>query len=221
MEATRWPGVWRSGRDLFTRSLVPGQSVYGEERREVGDAEFRRFDPWRSKLAAWLVRADPPLWLAETRRVLYLGGAHGTTVSHLSDMLPQAQIFVVEKSPVAFAPLLALARSRSNLLPLLADAQLPERYAADVGEVDLLYQDVAQRNQVAIFQENAAATLASGGHGLLMLKVRSITQRRSPGAVLQESRQALVRGGLTVRSATDLSPFSRDHSALWIQSPES
>ena len=46
------------------------------------------------------------------RRILYLGGAHGTTVSHLSDALPRTEIYVVEKSPIVFAPLLALARRR-------------------------------------------------------------------------------------------------------------
>lgn len=217
MEPTRWPGVWRAGRDLFTESLVPGQSVYGEERRTEGGKEYRRIDPWRSKLAAWLARGEPPPLFSGAERVLYLGAAHGTTVSHLSDMLPEAELYVVEKSPVAFAPLLALARSRPNLFPILADAQLPERYAADVGEADVLYQDVAQRNQVAIFLENASAVLAPGGRGVLMLKVRSITQRRSAGAVLAESRQALVAGGFAVRSATDLSPFAREHSALFVE----
>ena len=67
---------------------------------------------------------------------------------------------MIEKSPLSFAPLLELARRRSNLLPILADAQLPERYAADVGTVDLLYQDIAQRGQARIFAENASACLA-------------------------------------------------------------
>ncbi|EQD78421.1 fibrillarin, partial [mine drainage metagenome] len=99
------------------------------------------------------------------------------------------------------------------------DAQLPERYRADVGEVDLLYQDVAQRNQAAIFVENARATLAPHGRGVLMLKVRSVTQRRPSSAIVREARAELTRGGLSVRAEFPLAPFARDHVALLVRAP--
>ena len=211
METTRWPGVFREGRDLYTINLTPGVRVYGETLRHVAGIEYRSWDPFRSKLAALLARGTSVTPPDRTRAVLYLGGAHGTTVSHLSDLLPGASIFVVEKSPTAFAPLLALSRRRANLFPILADAQLPERYQADVGEVDLLYQDIAQRNQAAIFAENAHAMLAPEGLGILMLKVRSVTQSRPSAAIVHEARTALAREGFEMESETTLSPFSRDH----------
>lgn len=214
MEETEWEGVGRVGRDLYTTNLTPGRRAYGEDLRSERGVEFRRWDPFRSKLAAFLLKGPTPAPWSGARRVLYLGGAHGTTVSHLSDLLPDAQIFVIEKSPVVFAPLLALSRTRGNLYPILADAQLPERYAAEVGPVDLLYQDIAQRGQALIFGENADACLAPSGAGLLMLKVRSVTQSRSAGSVVDESRRELARHGLTVRSSRDLAPFSREHVAL-------
>jgi len=214
MDRTNWPGVYRDGRDLFTRNRVPGERVYGEELRVADGVEYRRWDPFRSKLAALLVRGAPSDLWSDVRSVLYLGAAHGTTASHLSDLWPDAEVFVVEKSPTSFAPLLALARRRTNLLPLLADAQLPERYGADVGLVDLLYQDVAQRNQAAIFVENARASLAPGRTGILMLKVRSVTQRRPGPAVVRDAKAELQRGGLAVRAEVPLGPFSRDHVAL-------
>ena len=217
MEPSRWPEVWREGRELFTRNAVPGVKVYGEPLRSVGPVEYRTWDPWRSKLAALLLHGAPPELLAPPRTVLYLGGAHGTTASHLSDLWPSASIFVVEKSPSSFAPLLALARRRTNLLPVLADAQLPERYRADVGEVDLLYQDVAQRDQVRIFRENAEACLVDDGRGILMLKVRSVTQRRPSAAVVRESRDSLGRAGLTVDGEWPLAPFAREHVALSVR----
>ncbi len=214
MEPTDWPGVLREGRDLYTRNRVPGERVYGEELRTAGGVEYRLWDPFRSKFAALLLKGAPPDLWGEVRSVLYLGAAHGTTASHVSDLWPDAEIFVVEKSPTSFAPLLALARRRTNLLPLLTDAQLPERYQADVGLVDLLYQDVAQRNQAAIFVENARACLAPRGVGILMLKVRSVTQRRPGPVVAREARAELERGGLTVRSEVTLAPFSREHVAM-------
>ncbi len=220
MEPTDWDGVFRDGRDLYTANHgPPGDRVYGEKLRTVGTVEYRQWDPFRSKLAALFARGGVPndLW-SGSRSVLYLGGAHGTTVSHLSDILPQASIYVVEKSPTSFAPLLALSRRRSNLFPLLADAQLPERYRADVGLVDLIYQDVAQRNQAAIFVENARATLAPRGRGIFMLKVRSVTQSRPSESIVRDARTELQRGGMEVRAEVGLSPFARDHVALLTRS---
>jgi fibrillarin-like pre-rRNA processing protein len=214
VEPAGWDGVYRDGRDLYTANALPGTKVYGETLRSARGIEYRQWDPFRSKLAAYLLRGAPTELFRGVRTVLYLGGAHGTTVSHLSDLLPDATIFAVEKSPTSFAPLLALARRRSNLLPILADAQLPERYQADVGAADLLYQDVAQRNQAAIFAENARACLATGGRGVLMLKVRSVTQRRPAAAVIRESKAELARRGLPVRHEAALAPFSREHVAL-------
>ncbi|HTW55304.1 MAG TPA: fibrillarin-like rRNA/tRNA 2'-O-methyltransferase [Thermoplasmata archaeon] len=214
MEATRWTGVSRDGNDLFTPNLDPGHRVYGEALRTAAGVEYRAWDPFRSKLAALLRKGAPDDLLAPVTSALYLGAAHGTTVSHLSDVWPDAAIFAVEKSPASFAPLLALARRRANVLPLLADAQLPERYRADVGEVGFLYQDVAQRDQARIFVDNAETCLADGGRGVLMLKVRSVTQRRSSALVAQEARAELRRGGLTIVGETPLAPFSRDHLAF-------
>lgn len=216
MDPTAWRGVYREGRDVFTVNRTPGERVYGEELRVSGGIEYRQWDPFRSKFAALLLKGAPPGIWGEVGSVLYLGAAHGTTASHLSDLWPEASIFVIEKSVTSFAPLLALARRRTNLLPLLTDAQLPERYRADVGLVDLLYQDVAQRNQAAIFVENARACLAPGGVGILMLKVRSVTQRRPGPVVVREARTELQRAGLEVRAEVSLSPFSREHVALLV-----
>ena len=217
MEASSWTGVYREGRELFTVNANPGVKVYGEIVRSVGGSEYREWDPFRSKLAAYLLRGAPPDLFRGVRRVLYLGASHGTTLSHLSDAWPGASIVAIEKSPASFAPLLALARRRTNLRPILADAQLPERYAADVGEVDFLYQDVAQRNQASIFAENAATCLAHGGAGVLMLKVRSVTQRRPAAAIVRDARAELVRAGLSVAHEAALAPFSREHVAFAVR----
>jgi fibrillarin-like pre-rRNA processing protein len=217
VEATPWPGVRRESGELFTPNLDPGHRVYGEALRTVGGVEYRAWDPFRSKLAALLRKGAPNDLLAAVNSALYLGAAHGTTVSHVSDLWPDGTIFAVEKSPASFAPLLALARRRANVLPLLADAQLPERYRADVGEVGFLYQDVAQRDQARIFVDNADACLVDGGRGVLMLKVRSVTQRRSSAAVAQEARTELRRGGLSIVGETPLAPFSKDHLAFVIR----
>lgn len=217
MEPSRWPSVYRDGRDLYTVNAEPGVRVRGEELKIVGSVEYRRWDPFRSKLAALLAHGAPADLLSPPDRALYLGGAHGTTASYLADLWPHAELFVVEKSPTAFVPLLALCRRRTNLLPLLADAQLPERYRAEVGEVEFLYQDVAQRDQTGIFRENAAACLAPRGRGILMLKIRSVTQRRPVPVVIREARRSLEGAGFVIEAEVSLAPFSRDHAALSVR----
>jgi len=209
-----WERVFREGRELFTVNRNPGTKVYGETLVSSDGVEYRAWDPFRSKLAAFLVKGAPADVLGHPRTVLYLGASHGTTVSHLSDLWPEATIFAVEKSPTSFARLLALARTRPGLLPILADAQLPERYQADVGPADLLYQDIAQRNQAGIFVENARACLAPGGRGVLMLKVRSVTQQRPTAAIVREARSAISAARLRVDYETSLTPFAREHVAL-------
>ncbi len=217
MKPATWEGVCREGRDLYTVNRIPGTKVYGESLSVADGIEYRAWDPFRSKLAAFLLKGAPGDVLGQPRTVLYLGAAHGTTASHLSDLWPNATIFAIEKSPTSFAPLLALARTRPGLVPILADAQLPERYQADVGAVDFLYQDIAQRNQAGIYVENAQACLAPSGRGILMLKVRSVTQQRTTAAVVREARSALVSAHLAVTYETALSPFSREHVALAVR----
>jgi fibrillarin-like pre-rRNA processing protein len=212
--ASAWPNLRREGRELYTVNARPGRSVYGEARRSMEGVELRHWDPWRSKLAAYVLRDGAPLPLERARAALYLGAGHGTTVSHLSEMMPARPVFCVEKSPAPFAGLLALSRERSTLLPILADAHLPERYQAEVGVVELLYQDVAQRDQATIFLDNARACLAPRGTGVLMLKVRSVTQRKTAPEIVRETRRALGEAGFAVRSQVDLTPFAREHVAL-------
>jgi fibrillarin-like pre-rRNA processing protein len=214
VETAEWPGVYRVGSALYTRNAAPGHKLRDEALIPGPDGELRKWDPWRSKLAAYIVRGGGPMPLDRCRRALYLGGGHGTTASHLAEAASAATITVVEKSPMAFAALLDVARDRRNLWPILADAQLPERYAADAGPVDLLYQDVAQRNQSAIFADNAAACLRSGGVGLLMLKVRSVTQRQGTSAIVAETRRLLADRGFALQDSVDLAPFARDHVAI-------
>ncbi len=214
MSAFERDGLLQRGRELYTRNLRPGERVYGEELVREGSDEFRRWDPWRSKLAAYLTNGASRLPFDHPRRVLYLGAAHGTTLSHLSDLLPDSELFAIEKSASTFGTLLGLSRRRANLFPILADAQLPERYAADVGPVDFLYQDLAQRNQAEVFLENASSCLVRDGSGMLMLKVRSVTQRKPTAAVVADTRELLTRQGWSVVDQRALGPFSRDHVAL-------
>ena len=98
--------------NFFTRNIVPGTSVYGESFRKLDGKEYRYWDPKRSKLSAYLKKGGDEFPFSRESRVLYLGAASGTTVSHLSDIASDGRIFAIEMSRIPFTKLVALARSR-------------------------------------------------------------------------------------------------------------
>lgn len=171
---------------------------------------FRVWDPFRSKLAA-LYYAGNGVELTQEMRVLYLGAANGTTVSHVADYVES--VYAVEFAPRPMQDLLEVARRRKNIVPIMADASRPEQYAAIVEPVDLLYQDVAQPDQAAILTRNCAF-LRPGGHAVLMLKTRSVDIRKSPEEVFRDTIGELARAGLGVLESSWLSPYHKDHAAI-------
>jgi fibrillarin-like pre-rRNA processing protein len=194
--------IWRDGA-----LLSPGQGgVYGERMR----AGHRVWDPRRSKLAA-LAYLDRGFDLPAGARVLYLGAANGTTVSHVADYAEV--VYAVEFAPRPMQDLLAVARRRKNIVPIMADANRPDRYAPLLEPVDLLVQDVAQPHQAAIAVRNRPF-LVDGGRLVLMLKVRSIDQGRPLEEVGAEAEAALGAGGYAVESSQPLLPYHRDHLAI-------
>ena len=78
---------------LVTKNLVPGESVYNEKRISVDDkqtgekVEYRVWNPFRSKIAAGIIGGVSDIFIKPGAKVLYLGAASGTTVSHVSDVV--------------------------------------------------------------------------------------------------------------------------------------
>ena len=143
--------------------------------------------------------------------ILYLGAANGTTVSHVADYT--AAVYAVEYAPRPMQDLLEVARRRKNIVPIMADATRPMEYAPLMESVDLVYQDVAQPEQVSIALKNCIF-LKPGGKLVLMLKTRSIDVSRSPPEVLAEAKEGLLAGGLRVEETIWLTPYHQDHAAL-------
>lgn len=216
LRTTAHPRIRQEGSVLFTPNLVPGTRAYGERLVREGDEEFRAWSPRRSKLAALLLLDPHPLPLAREASVLYLGGGTGTTVSHLSDLVPSGAVFAVEVAPRAFEQLLRLAERRRNVVPILADARDPATYQALAGKADLLYQDVAQRDQTGILLRNLSL-LREAGRALLMLKAGSIDVTAVPEAIFDRAREELEVAGVLVERVVPLSPYQKDHAALLIR----
>src|SRR5512141_477504 len=129
--------VIKDKKQLATKNLDPGKAVYGEKLIPVEGVEYRIWDPRRSKLGAMLLKKfDIPL--REDSKVLYLGAASGTTVSHVSDIVSKGAVYAVEFAPRSMRDLIGLASRRKNLFPILADAGKPDIYSYLVEPVDLI-----------------------------------------------------------------------------------
>ena len=77
-------------------------------------------------------------------KILYLGAASGTTVSHVSDIIgPEGMIYAVEFSPRSGRDLVNLAKTRTNIVPIISDARHPMKYRMLVPIVDTIFADVA------------------------------------------------------------------------------
>jgi len=53
--------------------------------------EYRAWNPFRSKLAAAIMGGIGNIYIKPGSKVLYLGAASGTTVSHVSDIVGQVE----------------------------------------------------------------------------------------------------------------------------------
>jgi len=191
--------------------VSPGEGgVYGERIFQG----YRVWDPRRSKFAA-LLHLGGEVDLADPMRVLYLGAANGTTVSHVADYVEA--VYAVEIAPRPMQDLLAVAHHRRNVVPILADATRPDTFAPVMEAVDLVYQDVAHPDQAAIAARNAVF-LREGGALVLMLKTRSVDLRKIPAEVLDETVSA-ISDTYRVERTCWLEPYHRDHAAIIARLP--
>ena len=67
-------------------------------------------------------------------KVLYLGAAAGTTVSHVSDIVgPTGCVYAVEFAHRPGRDLINMAKSRTNVIPIIEDARHPLKYRMLMG----------------------------------------------------------------------------------------
>ncbi|AKB17122.1 MULTISPECIES: fibrillarin-like rRNA/tRNA 2'-O-methyltransferase [unclassified Methanosarcina] len=205
--------VTKGKKQLVTKNLDLGKTVYGEKLIPVEGVEYRTWDPRRSKLGAMVLKKFN-IPLKETSKVLYLGAASGTTVSHVSDIVSEGAVYAVEFAPRSMRDFIRLASRRKNIFPILADAGKPDSYAHIVEPVDLIFQDVAQPNQAEIAARNAARFLNKSGYLLLSIKARSIDTAASPKEIFTEEVKKLEQAfepRFEILTTRDLMPYHEDH----------
>jgi fibrillarin-like pre-rRNA processing protein len=217
MKQTNIPYLYQDKKQLFTENLqeCKGIKVYGEKIIKNKNKELRSWIPYRSKLAAAILNGLE-IEIKKDYNVLYLGAATGTTVSHISDITRDGIIYAVESSPVSMKKLITVCEKRPNIIPILNDAFHPDRYASIVPSVDLIYQDISQRNQAEIFFENIKKYLRENGTGIIMVKARSIDVAMKPKLVYDKVCNYLKENSLSIKQVFELEPYEKDHAVVVI-----
>jgi rRNA 2'-O-methyltransferase fibrillarin len=223
VEGHRHEGVFiaRGKEDsLVTRNLVPGVSVYGEKRISVEQTEgekieYRVWNPFRSKLAASILAGLDNIYVKPGSKLLYLGAASGTSVSHCSDLVgPEGAVYAVEFSHRSGRDLVNMAKQRPNVIPIIEDARHPQKYRMLVPMVDVVFADVAQPDQARIVALNAQYFLKTGGNFVISIKASCIDSTAQPEAVFAREVKKLQEAQLKPREQVTLEPYERDHAMV-------
>jgi len=196
---------------LLTKNLVPGKKVYEERLYTEKGTEFREWDPKRSKLAAAILKDIKEIGIKKDDIILYLGAASGTTASHISDIIGKdGFIFAIDFAPRVVRDLVFVCEDRKNIAPILADANKPESYLGRVSLVDIVYMDIAQKNQAEIFLKNCELFLKRKGFALLAVKARSIDVTKKPKQVFNLVKNKISEK-LKILDYKELRPYQKDH----------
>ncbi|MCS7115988.1 MAG: fibrillarin-like rRNA/tRNA 2'-O-methyltransferase [Nitrososphaerota archaeon] len=201
---------------LATLNLAEGIQVYNERLIKLNGLEYRVWDPFRSKLAAALLKGLKENPIDEGIKLLYLGVSTGTTASHISDIIGEKGIlFGVEFAPrVAREFIDRVVKYRRNVIPIIEDARRPDRYFSIFGKVDVVYCDLAQPDQTDIAILNCKRYLKNGGHLLLVVKSRSIDVTKQPKEIFKGEAEKLENEGFRVNQIINLDPFDKDHALI-------
>jgi rRNA 2'-O-methyltransferase fibrillarin len=227
----RFPGIFISNTAkeslLLTKNYAVGQTVYGEKHIQVEDntsknedgtplkIEYRVWNAFRSKLCAAIINGIKRIYMEPGSKVLYLGAASGTTISHVSDIVGETGVvYGIEISERSGRDLTNMAKQRPNLIPIIEDGRKPWRYRMMVSMVDCIFADVAQPDQARIIAINAHYFLKNGGGFVFSIKANCIDSTATPEAVFDNQIQALRKEGFKVKEKVTLEPYERDHAVV-------
>ena len=177
--------------------------------------EYRIWNPFRSKLAAAILGGITTTYFGPGSKILYLGAASGTSVSHCADIVgPTGCVYAVEFSHRSGRDLINMASKRTNIIPIVEDARHPLKYRMLVGMVDAVFADVAQPDQARIVAVNAQMFLKSGGGVLISIKANCIDSTKPPEVVFAGEVERMRGFKLRPKEQITLEPFERDHAMV-------
>jgi fibrillarin-like pre-rRNA processing protein len=189
--------------------------VYGEKLITFKGEEYREWDPYRSKLAAMILEKPSVDFLSSELKCLYLGASSGTTISHLSDIVYNGVIYGVEFAERSMRQLIQNTNNRKNIVPILGDANFPEKYANSVfTNIDLVYQDIAQPNQAQIAIANCSYYLKDKGTLILAIKSQSIDSVQKPEKIYIQEKKILEKAGYKISESFNIHKYAANHIIL-------
>ncbi len=154
--------------------------------------EYRMWNIYRSKLGAGIASGVRSIYMKPGSRVLYLGAASGTTVSHVSDLVgPKGMVYAVEFSERSGRDLLNMSKNRRNVIPIIDDARKPWNYRMLVPMVDVIFSDVAQPDQARILGLNAEYFLKNAGGFVISIKANCIDSTQKPELIFAQEVQKM------------------------------
>lgn len=200
-------------------NMCPGESVYSEKRFPVEEGEkkveYRAWNPFRSKLAACVMGGVDQIYMAPGSKVLYLGAASGTSVSHVSDIVgPEGMVYAVEFSHRSGRDLVNMAKKRTNVVPIVEDARHPHKYRMLVPMVDCIFADVAQPDQTRIVAVNAQYFLKNGGNFVISIKANCIDSTAAAEVVFAAEVGKMKAEKMKPLEQVTLEPYERDHAVV-------
>jgi fibrillarin-like pre-rRNA processing protein len=202
---------------LATKNLTLGRNVYGERLLRCEGIEYRIWDPFRSKLAAAILKNLKTVPIKPGHQVLYLGAASGTTASHVSDIVGEkGHVYCVEFASRAMRELVNnVCAYRINMSPILEDARFPEKYLMFIrGKVDDIYCDIAQPEQAKILADNADLFLKKSGWIMLAIKAQSIDVTKEPSEIYKCEVKVLENRGFRIEEVVHLEPYDKAHAMI-------
>ncbi|MBX8634033.1 MAG: fibrillarin-like rRNA/tRNA 2'-O-methyltransferase [Candidatus Thermoplasmatota archaeon] len=205
--------IARIGGRLYTKNSRPGWSLGRERLEMLGGNEYREWDPYRSKLSAYLECGGKHFPFDEFSRTLYLGAAAGTTASHVADISPSGKVYCIEKAFGPYSKLAGVCSLHDNMVPVMCDANRPESYEMLVENPQILYQDIAQKNLIEIFIRNARH-FPSLRHFFVVVKSRSVDSSADPVLIFKSSAERLTAEFGCRPEIVDISAFEKDHAVI-------
>ncbi len=203
---------------LYSKNLIPGHNVYSERLIEHKGIEYREWDPFRSKLAALILKNPTSNFLSNSINCLYLGASSGTTISHLSDIVKDGVIYGIEFAERSIRQLIQNTSNRKNIVPILGDVRYPESYAKSIfNDIDLIYQDVAQPNQAEIAVLNSNYYLKRDGLIILAIKSQSIDSVSKSEKVYKQEKDILENAGYEILESINLHKYAANHIILIVK----
>ncbi len=133
----------------------------------------------------------------------------------MSDIVgPTGCVYAVEFSHRPGRDLINMAKSRTNVIPIIEDARHPLKYRMLVGTCDTVFADVAQPDQARIVSLNAGYFLKNGGHFIISIKASCIDSTAPPEAVFEREVAKLRQDNFKPAEQLTLEPYERDHAVV-------